>query len=220
MERRDFLSRLGSSISCDEPQQNTLVQSDLPEGQVLAARERVDLFIYRLNELGVEARVVSSREDARDALERLVSERAWSGVACAPGLRWPGISEKWTAEAGEAPFGLCEADWAVAETGTIVVRSSAEVRRGYSLLPPAVGFFVPERCIFSTVGDVLDELAAGDPALPSCISFISGPSNTADIASVRVVGVHGPREVFAWVIAEAVDGAVDHGCMRREAQNR
>lgn len=211
MERRAFLERLRSHLAEEEPQQDASAQPDLPERRVLGARERIDLFIDRLRELGVEVQVVASRQDAKDAVERLVGERAWGSVACAPGLRWPGISEKWTAEAREAPFGLCEADWAVAETGTVVVKSSADVRRGYSLLPPAVGFFVSERCIFPTVGDVLHELAAVERALPSCISFISGPSNTADIASVHVVGVHGPREVFAWVIAEAAGGAVDHG---------
>ena len=220
MERRAFLDRLRPHLAGEEPRQDASAQPDLPERRVLGARERIDLFIDRLRELGVEVQVVASWQDAKDAVERLVGERAWSGVACAPGLRWPGISEKWTAEAGEAPFGLCEADWAVAETGTVLVTSSVEVRRGYSLLPPAVGFFVSERCIFPTVGDVLHELAAVDHALPSCISFISGPSNTADIASVHVVGVHGPREVHVWVIAEAADGAVDHGCTRHEAQNR
>ncbi|MGD0998984.1 MAG: LUD domain-containing protein [Thermoleophilia bacterium] len=108
-------------------------------------------------------------------------------------------------EAREASFGLCEADWAVAETGSVVVCSSAEVRRGYSLLPPAVGFFVPRRRILPTVGDVLRELPTDGHALPSCVSFVSGPSSTSDLAAVHVVGVHGPGEVFVWVIERADD---------------
>jgi hypothetical protein len=219
MERSDFLARLSSSSS-DEPRQGASVRSDLRDGRLPAVRGCVDLFIDRLNELGVEAQIVSSRQDAKSALEGLVIERAWSRVACAPSLKWPGISEKWTAEAGEASFGLCEADWAVAETGSVVVKSSVEVRRGYSLLPSAVGFFVSDRCICATVGDVLNELAALEQPLPSCISFISGPSNTADIASVHVVGVHGPREVHVWVIAAAADGVVDHGDTKQEAQDK
>jgi L-lactate utilization protein LutC len=211
VERRAFLDRLRPHYAGEEPQQDASARPDPPERRVLGARERIDLFIDRLRELGVEVQVVASRQDAQDAVERLVSERAWGSVACALGLRWPGISEKWTADARGAPFGLCEADWAVAETGTVVVKSSAEVRRGHSLLPPAVGFFVSERCIFPTVGDVLHELSAVEHALPSCISFISGPSNTADIASVHVVGVHGPREVLVWVIAEAAGGAAQDG---------
>ena len=179
---------------------------------MLGAEDRIALFIERLHELGVKAAVVCSRRDARSALENLAIERAWSRVACAPSLRWPGISEKWTAEAHDASFGLCEADWAVAETGSVVVTSSAEVRRGYSLLPSAVGFFVSDDCIRATVGDVLRELAGLEKRIPSCISFVSGPSSTADIASVHVVGVHGPREVYVWVIATdgiRVDGHSD-----------
>jgi L-lactate utilization protein LutC len=172
---------------------------------VSADRDRTELFVERLRELGVEAHVVTTPAAARQALERLVGERGWNGVACAPGLRWQGIADKWTAEARDAPFGLCEADWAVAETGSVVVCSGAEVRRGYSLVPAAVGFFVPRLRILPTLGDVLRALPSDPGELPSCVSFVSGPSSTADLAAVHVVGVHGPGEVYVWVIEEADD---------------
>lgn len=185
----------------------------LPKRHARSSRERVDLFVDQLGELGVVARVVASRQDARDAIERVMSERAWGSVTCAPGLCWQGIAERWTAEAREAAFGLSEAEWAAAETGTVVVTSSADERRGYSLLPPAIGVIVPEGRLLESLGDVLHEIASEEQPLPSCVSFISGPSNTADIASVYVVGVHGPREVFIWVIAEGPRG---RGLRRRD----
>jgi L-lactate dehydrogenase complex protein LldG len=36
--------------------------------------------------------------------------------------------------------------------------------------------------------------------LPSMISFATGPSRTADIEKTLVVGVHGPKEVYCFVI--------------------
>lgn len=203
MERSDFLARLRPRDSGVERENDTSVPSQLHSRRKLAARQRSDLFIERLHEAGVEVHMASSRADAESAIEVLANQRAWSRVACAPSLKWPGISDKWVVDAREASFGLCEASWAVAETGSVVVTSSAEVRRSYSLLPSAVGFFVSGRCICGTVGDVLDKIAAFEGSLPSCIGFITGPSNTADIASVHVVGMHGPSEVHVWVIAEA-----------------
>ena len=219
MERSAFLARLRASNS-DDSQPDASARPDLRPARMPAAPGNIDAFLSRLRELGVCVRVVSSRDEAKRALEGLVRERAWSRVACASSLTWPGISEKWTVEAGEAQFGLSEADWAVAETGSVVVKSSPDVRRGYSLLPAAVGFLVSDRCIRATLGDVLREVDALEQPLPSCVSFISGPSNTADIASIHVVGVHGPREVHVWVIAEAPGAAVDRDDASGEAQDR
>jgi L-lactate dehydrogenase complex protein LldG len=202
MERSAFLERLRARLTPEQVKPDGAQHLALPEHRELDSRGLVGLFVDRLRELGVEVQTVTSQQDARDAVERLMSEQAWQSVACAPGLSWQGIAEQWTIDATEAAFGLSEADWAVAETGTVVMKSSADERRGYSLLPPAIGFIVPRRCIRETLGDVLREIAADERPLPSCLSFISGPSSTADIASVHVVGVHGPGEVFVWVIGE------------------
>ena len=161
------------------------------------------------------AHLVASRQDMTEAVERLLRDRGWDSVACAPGLRWQGIAARWTVEAPEAAIGLSEARWAAAETGTVVVKSSADERRGYSLLPPAIGLIVREGCLRDTLGDVLRDIASEEGPLPSCLSFISGPSTTADIASVHVVGVHGPREVFVWVIADGPAGG-DSGARKRD----
>jgi L-lactate utilization protein LutC len=208
VERQAFLKRLRVRLSPVEREHTASGAPGLmPSHQGAVSSECRDRFVDRLGELGVAVGVVASREDACVAVERLVGERGWEEVACAPSLKWEGIAERWTVEPREASFGLGAADWAVAETGTVVVRSSAEVRRGYSLLPPAIGFFVPRRCIRQAMGDVLRELSADASTLPSCVSFISGPSSTADLASVHVVGVHGPGEVFVWVIDEVGDGS-------------
>jgi L-lactate dehydrogenase complex protein LldG len=36
--------------------------------------------------------------------------------------------------------------------------------------------------------------------MPSLISFASGPSRTADIEKTLVTGVHGPKEVYCFLV--------------------
>ena len=218
MDRLTFLARLrerlddgarGRGAPAPDTTAPDTTAPDLRRPASASGRELVELFAARLGESGGVVEVVASRAQAWAALERLAGARGWRSVACAPGVRpdaaggvggghGAGVCD--TREARDADLGFSEADWAVAETGSVVVKASMEVRRGYSLLPAAVGFFVPVGCIRATMGDVLRELPTDAGSLPSCVCFISGPSGTSDLAAVHVVGVHGPGEVFVWLV--------------------
>jgi L-lactate dehydrogenase complex protein LldG len=55
--------------------------------------------------------------------------------------------------------------------------------------------------LVSDVDDALILIQQKYPGgLPSMISFASGPSRTADIEKTLVTGVHGPREVFCFLV--------------------
>ncbi len=154
MDRVTFLARLRErraagavSAPCrTDPARASLRETDRARvAPAPPAGDLTALFVERLGELGARGRARRLAAEAWPAKRSSARRRRAAGGAsrCAPGLAWEGIAAHWTAEAREGHLGLSEADWAVAETGAVVVCASAEVRRGYSLVPPAAAFFVP-----------------------------------------------------------------------------
>lgn len=175
-----------------------------PEDGCSADRDAlVHLFCERLADTGGTATLVPTRRAAQEAVAAILAERGWSSLACPPGVRWPHVSDLWTPDVRAADLGLSEADLGIAETGTVVVRHEGELGRSLSLVPRAVGFFLPLSGLRSSLGEVIAalDLDAG-PLPPACVSFISGPSHSGDIAGIFVTGVHGPGVVYVWLIAD------------------
>lgn len=95
--------------------------------------------------------------------------------------------------------GITSADYALADTGTLVMIASPEEQRLISLLPPAHIAVVPKDRILTG----LDELFTRVP-LPaegtSSLVLITGPSRTADIEQILVRGVHGPGQITVVIV--------------------
>lgn len=100
--------------------------------------------------------------------------------------------------AERAKVGIVLAEQALAESGTMVLYSQAKQGRAVSLLPEASVFVVAKSTLaprLTQATALLHQKASRGERIPSCVNFISGPSSTADIELIKVVGVHGP--VFA-----------------------
>ena len=115
---------------------------------------------------------------------------AAAGLDVGADLVWPACGHE--AAAGAA-VGVVRAAGAVAQTGTVLVRSDQNAGRAAGLLPPACVFVIDSAEVVETLGDFLRELE--DP--PSQLVTVTGPSRSADIESTLVIGVHGPGEVHA-----------------------
>lgn len=102
----------------------------------------------------------------------------------------------------DASITSCEA--LIARTGSIVLSAAQAAGRTASVYAPI------HICIAYTkqlVYDIKDALLFMQEKygknLPSLITFATGPSRTADIEKTLVVGVHGPKEVYVFLIDEA-----------------
>jgi L-lactate utilization protein LutC len=100
-----------------------------------------------------------------------------------------------------ADIGISGVDYLIAESGTIVVRSRPKEPRSLSLLPPVHIAVASREQVLADLFDLFDKgLADQAGSLPSCITFITGPSKTGDIELRLVTGVHGPGEVHLVLI--------------------
>ncbi|MBI5586449.1 MAG: lactate utilization protein [Deltaproteobacteria bacterium] len=93
--------------------------------------------------------------------------------------------------------GVTGADYALADTGTLILLSGTSGGRGLSLVPPVHIALLPGERILPALDDFLELFPAGDLLLAqgSAITFISGASRTADIELKLVHGAHGPKEL-------------------------
>ena len=92
-------------------------------------------------------------------------------------------------------LGVTEADYILPETGTLVLKSSAEKPRGVSLLPRIHLAIVTPDLLRADLQQVFEESRSGHYMV-----FITGPSRTSDIELTVTLGVHGPKNLFVWML--------------------
>ena len=109
----------------------------------------------------------------------------------------------WDQELGEqnktfaerADIGICFSDVTLAESATVTLFIDQANGRSISLLPESFIAIIPKSTLVPRLTQAtrrIHEAVERGEVTPSCVSFISGPSNSADIEMKLIVGVHGP----------------------------
>jgi len=96
----------------------------------------------------------------------------------------------------ECDLGVTGCDCLVAQTGSIIVSTLSAGGRALSVLPPT-------HLVIARREQIVPDLASGmallrkryDKHWPSALSVITGPSRTADIEKILVMGAHGPKRL-------------------------
>jgi L-lactate dehydrogenase complex protein LldG len=105
----------------------------------------------------------------------------------------------------DAYIGITSADFCMADTASLVMRTRPGQARAVSLVP---SIHVAVIYLDQIIWDLKELYAllqwdstAQAEGLTNCMTYISGPSKTADVEATMVHGAHGPREVYVYVIA-------------------
>ena len=98
----------------------------------------------------------------------------------------------------EASLTTCEA--LIARTGSLLLSSARQGRIPSVYAPVHICVAYTSQLVYD-VKDGLERMKATyKDAIPSMITLATGPSRTADIEKTLVVGVHGPKEVYCFVV--------------------
>ena len=139
-------------------------------------------------------------------LKQLITQQAWAQVFCREKgllsllegqLKGLLISE----DLPEADVSITGCEALIARTGSIIMSSAQDSGRTVSIYAPV------HICIAFTnqlVYDIREGIELMTEKyknkIPSFITLATGPSRTADIEKTLVVGVHGPKDVYVFLV--------------------
>jgi L-lactate dehydrogenase complex protein LldG len=179
---------------------NSVYQTQAGDLEVLFAEEFTRLlgkFAFCVNEA-----------DLSKQLEQLFTEKKWDNIYCNEEKLFHIISHSALYQVDKPTLASCDAsitscEYLIARTGTIVL-STAQTGRTVSVYAPVHICIAYSDQLVYDIKDALQFLKEKyNGNIPSSISFATGPSRTADIEKTLVVGVHGPKEVYLFLVDKA-----------------
>lgn len=155
------------------------------------------------------ARLAGRNETAGAVAEYLAKNDLPTEIRAAPALKnvsWPeerALTVEFGRAEGADPVGVSEAFCAVAETGTLVMLSGPATPMTLNFLPDVhIVVLSTDRIVgsYEASWTRLRAEAGPDGFMPRAVTWITGPSRSADIELILLLGVHGPRRLHILLI--------------------
>jgi L-lactate dehydrogenase complex protein LldG len=139
--------------------------------------------------------------ELRHHMALLAAQHEWTKVYCED-EQWKGLVQErvWTDDIVTCDASITSCELLVARTGSIILSSknSGRITSVYAPIHICVAF--TSQLVYD-IKDALVQLKEKyNGNLPSFITLATGPSRTADIEKTLVVGVHGPKEVYLFLV--------------------
>jgi L-lactate dehydrogenase complex protein LldG len=192
--REAILNRIRAANTTAQTTESQAIERAYQQAATLDREAILKTFIDRLHEY--DAHVFESKPDSLAATitEALKSHNQKSAIVAdhfthenlPKGFSFQRESESTTDQMDIAEGAISGCEVAIAHTGTIILRGA----RKLTLLPDRLLCIVHENQIVETVPEAIARL---EQFKTEPLTFVSGPSATADIEMTRIRGVHGPR---------------------------
>ncbi|MEO9144137.1 MAG: lactate utilization protein [Ginsengibacter sp.] len=177
---------------------HSVFQPQSEELEILFAEEFTKLmgkFAFCLNET-----------DAQDQIKALSVQKKWKHIYCVEKelttlLSGEGFPEINSSSLADCDVAVTSCNYLVARTGSIVMSSAQKSGRTVSAYSPIhICIAYTDQLVYDTRDALKGLKKKYGNNLPSFITFAAGPSRTEDIEKTLVIGVHGPKEVYLFLI--------------------
>lgn len=187
------------------------------------SEELLEAFVKNLTEQGAEVHHAENPDKLHDTLSFLVKENGFRSIisdsseivsnagkrlaetiADLKVIKHDELKDRtsYKDSAFTAEAGLTSVDYAIAESGTLVICHDKNKPRLPSLSPP-VHIAVVKKTDIMPVYESAIEITYKKGLIPSQATFITGPSMTADIMATPFRGMHGPKRLIVIITDKA-----------------
>jgi L-lactate dehydrogenase complex protein LldG len=180
-----------------------------------APAEMAEQFAAELTNVQGEVIRCATMKDAKQRLTELVSKAGWTSIGA---MDRPLVREvtgdlspsavnwemaEWPAQRmAQLAASVIEPEMLLADTGSCLIACPTAQDRLLCYLPPACA-------VIARTSQLVEHLPAAwatigprvaDPALKGEFVIVTGPSRTADIEKILILGVHGPKRVVVMLV--------------------
>ncbi|GBD37980.1 Lactate utilization protein C [bacterium HR37] len=204
---------LGKKTEISENSKTELVYKDYTHQNRLESEDLVSIFTEEALKVSAKVKTIGDKKEIPKSIEEVFRENGYKRFAIwnsqtLKSLRVKELlSEKGfravsnnKEELIEADVGITEVDFAIADTGTLVLLTDSTKPRSVSLIPHSHIAVVESKKIVANIFELFTFLPdLFSSSKPSCLTFITGPSRTADIELTLTIGAHGPKNLFVLI---------------------
>jgi L-lactate utilization protein LutC len=217
--REDIIGSIRRNLAASKPfdavhsehknGQVSVVNKAFPADKLTNLDTLLDNFGSSAALLGIHFEIATNEREAAVLVESVIDRVGAKKIAVSDSKLVAGITE--TVETAEftrdasidflfgSDLGITSAQWAIAETGTLVLEAESEDHRLISLVPPVHLCLLEASKIRQTLAEIL-ALTQGN--LGHAMTFVTGASRTSDIELTLAIGVHGPGELHIIILAD------------------
>lgn len=204
--KNKILAKIKQALAEPVPEPFTLPKTDIATFFYPSIKDLEIEFAENFSQLSGKFSYCDNDKELAEQLNNLVKTRNWNKIYCRePELKYL-LSLNQFKDFEYPDLNTCQAsitscEFLVAQTGSIFLSSLQKSGRGTSVYAPVHICIAYTNQLVYSIGDGLTKIQEKyHNQLPSLISLASGPSRTADIEKTLVTGIHGPKEVFVFLL--------------------